>query len=255
MPDKRIVLVVDDDPVIQRLVRTVLSSPEWTVEISCDSQDAFARLKDKPYDLVLTGLSTSGLEDVDLLRRIRRIRPHLKMIIMAAESTPEAVIRALREHAFSYFSKPLATSGLMDMIDRALNTPAWDDGIEVLSGRPEWISLRVQCRLPTAERLVQFVRELETGLAVQERENVGTAFREMLLNAIEHGGGSDPSQRVEVTCLRTNRIILYQIRDPGEGFTLDSLPQAAISNPPGGIFDHVAYRMEHDMRQAASAFS
>jgi CheY-like chemotaxis protein len=248
MPDKKSIFVVDDDPAIHDLLRTELLSTNWSVESSRDLQDALTSLKDKAYDLVLTGMNTSGFEDVDLLRRLRKVRPHLKMIVMTAESTPEAVIQALRGHAFSYFSKPFSHDGLADMIEHALNVPAWDDGIEVLSGRPEWITLQVQCRMTTVERLVQFVKELETGLPMRDREDVGNAFREMLLNAVEHGTGSDPRQVVEVTCLRTSRIVLYEIRDPGEGFALDSLPHAAISNPHEGPFDHATYRLEHGMR-------
>lgn len=248
MPDKKSIFVVDDDPAIHDLVRTALSPPEWSVEISRELQDALTLLKDKAYDLILTGMKTSGFEDVDLLRRLRKARPHLKMIVMTSESTPEAVIHALRAHAFSYFSKPFSPDSLADMIRHALNAPAWDDGIEVLSGRPEWISLQVQCRVTTAERMVQFVKELETGLPMEDREDVGSAFREMLLNAIEHGAGFDPNQAVEVTCLRTSRIVMYEIRDPGEGFAFNSLPQAAISNPPEKPFDHASYRALHGMR-------
>jgi anti-sigma regulatory factor (Ser/Thr protein kinase) len=59
------------------------------------------------------------------------------------------------------------------------------------------------------------------------------AFREVLLNAIEHGGGLDPDQVVEVTAVRTARALVFYVRDPGQGFRLPDLPHAAIAQPEG----------------------
>jgi anti-sigma regulatory factor (Ser/Thr protein kinase) len=197
---------------------------------------------------VVTSIESEGEEDVGLLRQMRRVRPHLKLIVLTAESTPGAVIDSLREHAFSYFSKPISPLMVADMVHQALAAPSWDDGIEVLSARPEWITLRVQCRILTADRLLQFLRELATGLPSQEVDNIATAFREILMNAIEHGAGLDPSKRIHVSYVRTSRMIIYYVRDPGEGFSFDTLPQAAISNPPDNPGHHLAYRVEQGMR-------
>ena len=55
------------------------------------------------------------------------------------------------------------------------------------SGTPELIRVRVRCDLKTADRLVQFLNEIAE-LPDPERNQVAMAFREMLMNAIEHGG-------------------------------------------------------------------
>ena len=116
------------------------------------------------------------------------------------------------------------------MVTQALGIQDWDDGIEVLSARPEWITLRARCRTVTADRVVRFMRELKMDLEEDEREKIAMAFREMLMNAIEHGAGFDPDKTVEIRYVRTGRVI-YQIHDPGEGFSFNALPHAAISNP------------------------
>jgi DNA-binding response OmpR family regulator len=246
-PRKQI-LLLDDDVLTHRLVSTALRDEDWNLQIAKDADDAISRVEMNRFDLVLTGLKTSGEEDVSLLRKIRRVRPHVKLIVLTTQSTPAAVIDSIREHAFSYFSKPLSPDGLKAMVENALDTPAWDDGIELSSARPEWISMRLKCRRLTADRLLQFFRELGTDLTSQEQEDIATAFREMLLNALEHGGQFDPEKTVEVSRLKTSRIILYQVHDPGKGFSPESLPHAAISNPPGAPIDHAIYRSEHGMR-------
>ena len=67
--------------------------------------------------------------------------------------------------------------------------------------------LCVRCDVLTANRLLQFFREA-SGLPDAETEEVATAFREILLNAMEHGGKFDPSQHVEVSYVRTRRMVL-----------------------------------------------
>jgi anti-sigma regulatory factor (Ser/Thr protein kinase) len=73
------------------------------------------------------------------------------------------------------------------------------DDIKILSDRPHWISLQIRCKLTTVDRLTQFVRELPSDLDPDERERIATAFRELLLNAIEHGGHLDPEKTVDLS--------------------------------------------------------
>jgi anti-sigma regulatory factor (Ser/Thr protein kinase) len=95
---------------------------------------------------------------------------------------------------------------------------------------------------------MQFVREMEMGFSPHDRDNIASAFRELLMNAIEHGGGSDPDKRVQVTYVRTTRAIIYLIQDPGKGFSFDSIAHAAIANPPGEPAKHLEIRAEQGVR-------
>jgi len=118
----------------------------------------------------------------------------------------------------------------------------------VLSARPHWLALRVRCKLETAGRIVQFISELGVGLPAAEKERVTTAFREILLNAIEHGAGSDPDKRVFITYVRTKRAALYYVRDPGKGFSFEHLQHAAVSNPEDSPVEHAEIREKLGMR-------
>jgi len=123
----------------------------------------------------------------------------------------------MREHAFSYFSKPFSSESLAGMIRSAAEGPCWDEGIEVLSATPKWIRVAVSCDLRTAERLVQFINEI-ADLPDTEREDVAIAFREILLNAIEHGAHFNSNEFVEISYLRARHMVICRVKDPGEGF-------------------------------------
>ena len=115
----------------------------------------------------------------------------------------------------------------MDLAKRAVDATDWHDGIEVVSAKPDWISLRVNCALLTVERLVRFLSELGKDLPDADRNEVMLALREIVVNAMEHGGEFNPEQVVEVSAVRTKRTIVYYVKDPGPGFDPVRLPHAA----------------------------
>jgi anti-sigma regulatory factor (Ser/Thr protein kinase) len=91
------------------------------------------------------------------------------------------------------------------------------------------------------------MREI-TDLPQGEREKVGMAFHEILLNAMEHGGGLDPNSYVQVEYVRAKRMVSCRISDPGPGFTLDEISHAAVANPDNDPLRHAKVRDELGLR-------
>jgi len=241
------VLVVDSDPQVMEVLRSVIKSDEWVIARATDNEAVLRLTEVKPFNLIITGTRTTGREDVELLRKIRRVRPHTRLIILTDESTPDDVIASMRERAFSYLSKPISATSLAEMVRIATLEPSWDDGIEVVSATPEWVSVIVRCDRGTADRLVQFLHEM-SDLPDPERDDVATAFREMLLNAIEHGGNFDPRQFVEICYVRTRKMLMCRIKDPGQGFSLEEIHHAAVNNPSYDPIRHTFFREARGLR-------
>jgi len=248
----RKVLLVGTDALASETVSRVL--PGWTLIRVRDNNAALALLQRDCVELVVTGEKTAGYEDIELLRKIRRAWPHTRMIILTDESTPSDVIGAIRLRAFSYFSKPYTQQALGDMLRLASEAPAWDDGIELISATPEWIVVKARCDLGTAERLFQFAHEV-ADLPEAEQEKVGLAFREMLLNAMEHGGKFDPTKHVEISYTRARHAVMCRIKDPGEGFSRGENPLVATSNPPDDPLKHLKYREAQGVRPGGYGMS
>lgn len=240
-------LVVDADQDLKDLLVGVLDPSLWAIRYVPTNSVALQAAEAKTFELIITSERTSGREDVELLRRIRLVHPHTRLIILAGESTPADVLEAIRDRAFSFFSKPYSREQLRQMIQLATEAPCWDDGIELLSSTPEWIQLEVRCHLQTADRLLQFLKEI-SDLPETEQEQVGTALRELLLNAMEHGGGLDPESYVRLEYVRAQRMVSCRIADPGPGFTLDEIPHAAVANPDHDPVQHARVRDELGLR-------
>jgi anti-sigma regulatory factor (Ser/Thr protein kinase) len=213
---------------------------------------AIVRLAAKPYDLVIinhTSESDVTEEQLAYLRAAQAAaRPSSRFILLVSSNTLRKVIEALRHGVFAYFSRPFDPVAVRYAIVQALSYGTWSEGIEVLSADPDFISVRLRCRLDTADRLTQFMKELPCGLSESERGDLSMAFGEMLLNAIEHGGKLDANEWVCVTRVRTQRTVVYYIHDPGAGFSRSHLTHAAISNPPDDPVAHVEIRVKENLR-------
>ena len=241
-------LIVDDDPAIHRLLRAMLEEEPWQLDSAANGDEALSRLQARNYDLVLTDILMPGMDGLALLARLRELYPDLPVVMMTVKNTPGHILGSLREEATAYVAKPFAREALIVTLQNALATTVQQDDIKILSDQPRWISLQVRCKLSTADRLTQFVRELPSDLDADERERIATAFRELLINAIEHGGKLDPEKTVDLSYIRTARSIVYYIRDPGEGFSMHNLAHAAVANTPEDPFRHVELRREMGIR-------
>ena len=242
------ILIVDDDPDVHRLLTAALETPDRRIESVYDGLTGLERLETAPYDLVMTDVNMPGLDGMALLERIQKVRPDTKVVVMTVANTPENIVHAIRERAFAYFSKPFTLDEVSAMVERALNGATSEDDIQVLSASPNWLGLRLRCKMETADRILQFFRELGTGFSPIEQENIATAFREIVLNAIEHGAGSDPNKKIVVTYVRSARAVFYYVRDPGKGFSFGNLDHAAVSNPEESPFEHSEVRARLGLR-------
>ena len=240
------VLVVgcSDSPVTS-VVSTVLSS--WKLQRARDNDEALALVEKSAFDLVIADQASSGQEDIELLRKVRLVRPHTRLIIVADKSTPADVIAAIRAGAFSYFTRPLSTQAMEEVLQLAMESPAWDEAIEMLSGTDAWIRLSVRCDVSAANRLQQFVRAF-LNLPEADEDKVAIASREMLLNAMEHGGKFDPQRRIEIAYLRARHVVLIRIKDPGEGFSLEKNLDTAANNPQDDPLRHQKHREAQGIR-------
>jgi DNA-binding NarL/FixJ family response regulator len=235
-------MVVGDPRPISELLEVLKGKPNWDADLVAHGGDAAERLRCTRYDVVLVGLGGDA-PDLAVIKGLRAANPDVKIVVFVEQSTAVQVIEAIRARAFSYFSCPFDVGEACHMIETAAALSDWESGIEVLSAAPDYLTLRLRCTLQTADRLVQFMKELPVEMSAREQEGTAQAFRELLLNAIEHGGKLDSNEWVRVSRIRTRRTLVYHIIDPGEGFSRSSLSHAAISNPDDPLA-HVRVREE-----------
>jgi DNA-binding response OmpR family regulator len=244
-PSKSI-LVVDDDASICKLITHILER-EGHATVTCGTGvDAINLLRQRRFDVLLLDLGLPDMDGLNLLT-VWRGSNGTKVIVITADDTAETLMTAIRSGAYLYIRKPFQPEQLRDLVATALKAQE-AQRIEVLSAKPDWLELSVPCSRDAAERMDQFMRQIKIDLPEDEREGVAQAFRELLMNAVEWGGGLDPTRRVRISLLRTPRMLQYRVSDPGPGFRLEDLPHAAISNAPGDVFSHDLVRQQKGLR-------
>lgn len=242
------ILLIGNHPDVTHGLETSGALADCEIVIAAGNVDAVHQVRARAIDVVLTDPDTPVRDDLALVDELHASRPGLKAIVLAPTAAPGEFIAALRSHVFACFVAPFDITSVADMAKRAIDAVQWRDGIWVESGLPHWISLKVSCQLVTAERLVHFMSEYRRDLREDDRDNLMVAFREMLMNAMEHGAGFDPEKVVNVTAVRTERAIVYHFRDPGAGFTRSQLERSALSNSAADPIAHLDRRAELGLR-------
>jgi DNA-binding NarL/FixJ family response regulator len=242
------VLIIGSHTPVSREIGRALTAAHLPTVYSAGPADALKHLRTQSFDVVITSADRDIEENLALLEEMRSIRPDLKCIVLAQRSTPDKVIAALRARVFGCFTPPFDTQEIATLASSAASDNQSPDDIEILSARPGWVSIRAHCRLVTAERLLSFAKELSAQLPEDARQEIIQAFREILMNAMEHGAKFNPEQVVEVNAIRTARSMVFRVRDPGTGFQKESLAHAAIGNPSTDPTAHILLRREQGMR-------
>ena len=242
------VLLIGEDASFLEPLRQLPGGAVFETTTAAGGADALRRLRQRAFDAVITSPRTPIAEDLALLEEIRAVRPGVRYVILAPRATTQDIFAVLRAQAFACFTEPINWVELAGLLAAAFRDTDWRDSIEVRSASSNWVSLRVTSRLLTAERVTQFMRELAADQHDDQRENLVFAFREMLLNAMEHGTGFDPDQVIDIAAVRTDRAIVYYFRDPGPGFRSGQLPHAVASRDPSAVEKAAVVREAEGLR-------
>ena len=245
LPEK--ILVADDDRTTRFAISTMLKKAGYAVTTVKDGAEALHKIPQEGFDLAFLDIWMPELNGLEVLARVRAGESHPKIVIMTSDGTPETLLRAIREQAYEYLNKPFPPKEAVEVAQRILKQDA-SPPIEVISARPHWVELLIPCTREAADRIQSFLMKLEVDLSDDLRDTIGLAFRELLLNAVEWGGKLDPNRKVRIAHVRSPRILLYRVADPGPGFSFDGLTHAAVGQPTEEPTAHVAVRDELGIR-------
>ena len=242
------ILITDDDALTRQMVRGILKKDGYTVSTASNGVAALNAIRKKRFDLVLLDIWMPKMTGLGLLGSLTGEAHIPKIIVMTSDKTPATLLNALRGRVYQFLTKPFDAETLRVVVENALSTNPKTPPIEVLSAKPHWVELLVPCERTVVSRVQSFLNLLETDLSPDVIEKVGYAFRELLNNAIEWGGHLDPNLKVRISYIRTNKMLMYRLDDPGPGFKLEEIKHAAINNPEDDPLAHAQAREEKGLR-------
>ena len=166
------ILVVDDDRTTRHVLSKVLTSAGFSVTVAKDGVEALAFLRKRRFDLLLLDVWMPRMTGLDLLERLRTRKVRPRVIVMTSDEAPETLLAAVRQQAFTYVHKPIASLELLHTVRDVLKAPD-PPAIEVISARPEWVELILPCTREAANRLQSVMAHLDNDLPAELRVSIG----------------------------------------------------------------------------------
>ncbi|HYE64183.1 MAG TPA: sigma-54 dependent transcriptional regulator [Pyrinomonadaceae bacterium] len=130
------ILVVDDEKSQREILEMILTSEGYEVTPAASGEAALRIVKEKRFDLVLTDLKMTGMDGIELLKRLLTFDSSIIVILLTAHGSIDSAKEALRHGAFDYLEKPYDREQLLETITRALTKLDVLDS-EIISDSPE----------------------------------------------------------------------------------------------------------------------
>jgi two-component system response regulator HydG len=114
------VLIVDDDPEWREALRLVFSGDDAACELAPSAPAALDLLAQGDFDVVLCDVRMEGMDGLELLDRVKKIRPALPVVMITGAGQIEDAVRAIKRGAFEYVTKPCDTDQLRTLVVGAI---------------------------------------------------------------------------------------------------------------------------------------
>src|SRR5689334_23160832 len=122
LPERKQILVVDDEPNLRRVLSAQLDRDGYDVHTAEDGAQGLAILEEHHIDLVITDLRMPKVDGMELLRRALALDPELPVVMITAHGTVDNAVEALKTGAFDYVTKPFDQVEVRTIVRKALRT-------------------------------------------------------------------------------------------------------------------------------------
>ncbi len=114
------ILIVDDEEIVIRSCRRILSDSIYVVDSAQDGQDALRKVDETAYDLVVLDIMMPGIDGLEVLQQVKERYPDVDVIMMTGLSEIQTAVKAMKLGAFDYLPKPFDPDELKQVVERAL---------------------------------------------------------------------------------------------------------------------------------------
>lgn len=267
---KHKILVVDDEETVRTILAKFLYNEGFEPIEATQGEQAIELYRMIKPTLVVSDIMMPKMDGLTLLQKLRSIDANAIVILMTGYGSEDILLKALRGGAINYFKKPFIFQEMIDFIRHVLEHRREIDTSQFFSSHLVEESKTFVFNTGAADILPiinQVTTHLKNIVAEHEIVNLKVGIEEMIINAIEHGNlgitfamkndaikkgkwgnllqsrleeGENHEKKIFVESELKPSSFLIKIRDEGEGFDWQSLPQltaeALLSYNGRGIF-------------------
>ncbi len=182
------ILVADDDKAIRTVLTQALGRQGHVVRTTGNAATLWQWVHAGDGDLVITDVVMPDENGLDLIPRIKKLRPSLRILVMSAQNTLLTAVKATERGAFEYLPKPFDLRELVAVVNRALSEPASGEGSLTQQGEEEDEQLPLIGRSQAMQEIYRVLaRLMPTDLTVMIYGESGTG-KELAARALHDYG-------------------------------------------------------------------
>jgi len=161
MEKKISILIVDDEDSVRESLTLWFTEDGYRVECAANAKQALSKLESDVFDIILTDLKMPGMDGLELLQRIKTLNKDSIIIIMTAFATVDTAVKALKEGAFDYVTKPFDPDDLSHLIRNASKQVTLAQENETLKKRVDSL-VNVEDLIGKSEAIKKVLHEIES---------------------------------------------------------------------------------------------
>jgi len=119
MENKLKLLVVDDEPIVGKRLKSALEKYGYDVEVFETGQSAIQRLAEQEFDIVVSDVRMEDASGLEVLAAVKKSSSRTKTILITGYATVEVAREALAKGAFDFLAKPFQPKDLRSLIEKA----------------------------------------------------------------------------------------------------------------------------------------
>ncbi|MGE5419450.1 MAG: sigma-54-dependent transcriptional regulator [Chloroflexota bacterium] len=154
-------LIVDDEDSVRDSLLSWFTEDGYLVAAAENAARALQMIESENFDIVLADIKMPGMDGLEMMKRIRMIKPDSIVIVMTAFATVDTAVRALKEGAFDYVTKPFDPDDLTHLIRNASKQIALAEENETLRTRVVTLE-NVEDLIGSSEPMQKVLRDIES---------------------------------------------------------------------------------------------
>jgi DNA-binding NtrC family response regulator len=161
MEKKISILIVDDEESVRDSLNSWFAEDGYRVECAEDAKKALSILESHSFDIILTDLKMPGMDGLEMLRRIKALNKDSIVIVMTAFATVDTAVKALKDGAYDYVTKPFDPDDLSHLIRNASKQISLANENETLKKRVDSLE-SVEDLIGKSEAIKKVLKEVES---------------------------------------------------------------------------------------------
>jgi two-component system response regulator HydG len=210
MADPATLLVADDDPGLRESLERTLTREGYRVVLASDGRAALERVQAGGIDLIVTDLRMPGLTGLELLRAAKAIMPDVDVILLTAFGTVEEAVKAMKDGAYDFLTKPFRREQLIKLVDKALERRDLIEQNKALKKQLEDIRAKGQMigASPAFRRMLTLVEQIADSSATILIQGESGAGKELVARTIHERSSRRAGPFVAVNCAALPETLL-----------------------------------------------